>query len=182
MSKNGFGVYMVLLVVGANSAAIVSILKSVRLLIRWEAVYNHQHEGETRLHRRGTLMKESILQRRIDEVNLSVRASNQLKCFGVSCVQDLLQVTDKELANSPSIGTKTMREVSRFRRKMNLALGTCVNSSSAVGQQDRPDKRTIELPPPNSPRETASGERQAITGGDCERVVRDILEGNDEPE
>ena len=61
--------------------------------------------------------------RNVDELELSVRASNCLKTANIRTIADLVQKTEAELLKTKNFGKKSLNEIKTFLGEMGLALG-----------------------------------------------------------
>jgi RNA polymerase sigma factor (sigma-70 family) len=60
---------------------------------------------------------------RIEDLLLSVRAVNCLKAMNVTFVRDLINLTENELLHQPNMGRKSVSEIKRKLKRLNLRLG-----------------------------------------------------------
>jgi len=61
--------------------------------------------------------------RSVDELELSVRASNCLKTASIRTIADLVQTTESELLKTKNFGKKSLNEIKTILREMGLSLG-----------------------------------------------------------
>jgi DNA-directed RNA polymerase subunit alpha len=61
--------------------------------------------------------------RRVEELELSVRASNCLKNDNIVYIGDLVQKSEMDLLKTPNFGRKSMEEIKRVLITMGLNLG-----------------------------------------------------------
>jgi DNA-directed RNA polymerase subunit alpha len=61
--------------------------------------------------------------RNVDELELSVRASNCLKTANIRTIADLVQKTEAELLKTKNFGKKSLNEIKTILGEMGLALG-----------------------------------------------------------
>jgi len=61
--------------------------------------------------------------RNVDELELSVRASNCLKTANIRTIADLVQKTEPELLKTKNFGKKSLNEIKTILGEMGLALG-----------------------------------------------------------
>ena len=59
----------------------------------------------------------------MDELELSVRASNCLKTANIRTIADLVQRTESELLKTKNFGKKSLNEIKTILGEMGLALG-----------------------------------------------------------
>jgi DNA-directed RNA polymerase subunit alpha len=67
-------------------------------------------------------MNENLF-RNVDELELSVRASNCLKTANIRTIADLVQKTEPELLKTKNFGKKSLNEIKTILGEMGLALG-----------------------------------------------------------
>lgn len=67
-----------------------------------------------------------VLDQKIDDLELSVRACNCLKNLlgGQARVRDLVSITPEELLREPNFGKKSLKELEEVLAEMGLALGS----------------------------------------------------------
>jgi len=61
--------------------------------------------------------------RSVDELELSVRASNCLKTANIRSIADLVQRTESELLKTKNFGKKSLNEIKTILGEMGLSLG-----------------------------------------------------------
>jgi DNA-directed RNA polymerase subunit alpha len=61
--------------------------------------------------------------RNVDELELSVRASNCLKTASIRTIADLVQKTESELLKTKNFGKKSLNEIKTILGEMGLSLG-----------------------------------------------------------
>jgi len=59
----------------------------------------------------------------VDELELSVRASNCLKTASIRTIADLVQTTESELLKTKNFGKKSLNEIKTILGGMGLSLG-----------------------------------------------------------
>ncbi|WP_248885818.1 DNA-directed RNA polymerase subunit alpha C-terminal domain-containing protein [Acidithiobacillus acidisediminis] len=64
-----------------------------------------------------------ILSSSIDELELTVRTTKNLKFSGIYRVDELVQKTRVELSRLPNIGAKSLSDIEQVLEKYNLSLG-----------------------------------------------------------
>ena len=69
-----------------------------------------------------TEMNENLF-RNVDELELSVRASNCLKTANIRTIADLVQKTESELLKTKNFGKKSLNEIKTILGEMGLSLG-----------------------------------------------------------
>ena len=67
-------------------------------------------------------MNDNLL-RNVDELELSVRASNCLKTANIRTIADLVQKTEPELLKTKNFGKKSLNEIKTILNEMGLSLG-----------------------------------------------------------
>ena len=72
--------------------------------------------------RPGTELNDNLF-RNVDELELSVRASNCLKTANIRTIADLVQKTEAELLKTKNFGKKSLNEIKTILGEMGLALG-----------------------------------------------------------
>ena len=63
------------------------------------------------------------LDRKIDELELSIRVMNGLKSNNINTIEDLVKLTEGEILRTPNFGRKSLNEVKEVLSCMNLKLG-----------------------------------------------------------
>src|SRR5437867_3344531 len=69
-----------------------------------------------------TELNENLF-RNVDELELSVRASNCLKTANIRTIADLVQKSEAELLKTKNFGTKSLNEIKTILGEMSLSLG-----------------------------------------------------------
>jgi len=69
-----------------------------------------------------TELNENLF-RNVDELELSVRASNCLKTANIRTIADLVQKTEAELLKTKNFGKKSLNEIKTILGEMGLSLG-----------------------------------------------------------
>src|SRR5438477_496665 len=72
--------------------------------------------------RPGTELNDNLF-RNVDELELSVRASNCLKTANIRTIADLVQKTEAELLKTKNFGKKSLNEIKTILGEMGLSLG-----------------------------------------------------------
>jgi DNA-directed RNA polymerase subunit alpha len=67
--------------------------------------------------------RQELLQRSIDEFNLSVRSVNSLKNSNIRTLRDLVQFTEDDLLKVKNVGEKALSEIAELLRKHDLNFG-----------------------------------------------------------
>ena len=73
-----------------------------------------------------TELNENLF-RNVDELELSVRASNCLKTANIRTIADLVQKTEAELLKTKNFGKKSLNEIKTILGEMGLSLGMCLD-------------------------------------------------------
>ncbi len=88
---------------------------------------NFEEEKEEERHseetRRAPLTRHDILDRSIDELDLSVRAYNCLKNADIRTVRDLVRKTEREMLQTKNFGKKSLNELKEILHGMGLDFG-----------------------------------------------------------
>lgn len=78
------------------------------------------------------VIPEEVLNRPIEELELSVRAFNCLKNAGVVTIRDLVQRTEEEMLQVKNFGKKSLNEVKNVLASLNLSLGMKLDEKGQV--------------------------------------------------
>jgi DNA-directed RNA polymerase subunit alpha len=92
------------------------------LLTDFPAVVPEAEETEREEHRPRVELNENLF-RNVDELELSVRASNCLKTANIRTIADLVQKSEAELLKTKNFGKKSLNEIKTILGEMGLALG-----------------------------------------------------------
>jgi len=79
--------------------------------------------GETGMETPQRVELNEHLFRNVDELELSVRASNCLKTANIRTIADLVQKTESELLKTKNFGKKSLNEIKTILGEMGLSLG-----------------------------------------------------------
>ena len=79
--------------------------------------------GETGVETAPRVELNEHLFRNVDELELSVRASNCLKTASIRTIADLVQKTESELLKTKNFGKKSLNEIKTILGEMGLSLG-----------------------------------------------------------
>jgi DNA-directed RNA polymerase subunit alpha len=82
-----------------------------------------QEEDTTAAEMRPGAELNDNLFRNVDELELSVRASNCLKTANIRTIADLVQKTEAELLKTKNFGKKSLNEIKTILGEMGLSLG-----------------------------------------------------------
>ena len=86
-----------------------------------EAMPEEEETGRNETHPR-TELNDNLF-RNVDELELSVRASNCLKTANIRTIADLVQKTEAELLKTKNFGKKSLNEIKTILGEMGLSLG-----------------------------------------------------------
>ena len=64
-----------------------------------------------------------LLQRSVDELELSVRSNNCLKMANIKTIGDLVRKTESDMLKYKNFGRKSLREIAEILEGMNLHFG-----------------------------------------------------------
>jgi DNA-directed RNA polymerase subunit alpha len=87
-----------------------------------ELVAQEEEDAERGETRPGTELNDNLF-RNVDELELSVRASNCLKTANIRTIADLVQKTEAELLKTKNFGKKSLNEIKTILGEMGLSLG-----------------------------------------------------------
>jgi DNA-directed RNA polymerase subunit alpha len=86
-------------------------------------VTSPQEEAAERDEARPRTELNENLFRNVDELELSVRASNCLKTANIRTIADLVQKSEAELLKTKNFGKKSLNEIKTILGEMSLSLG-----------------------------------------------------------
>jgi DNA-directed RNA polymerase subunit alpha len=92
------------------------------LLMEFPEVSPQQEADERDDVRPRTELNENLF-RNVDELELSVRASNCLKTANIRTIADLVQKSEAELLKTKNFGKKSLNEIKTILGEMGLSLG-----------------------------------------------------------
>jgi DNA-directed RNA polymerase subunit alpha len=92
------------------------------LLTNFPEMMPSEEAFEREADRPRTELNENLF-RNVDELELSVRASNCLKTANIRSIADLVQKTESELLKTKNFGKKSLNEIKTILGEMGLALG-----------------------------------------------------------
>src|SRR5207244_8070526 len=92
------------------------------LLTAFPEVSPQEETAERDETRPRTELNENLF-RNVDELELSVRASNCLKTANIRTIADLVQKTEAELLKTKNFGKKSLNEIKTILGEMGLSLG-----------------------------------------------------------
>src|SRR5438445_13662 len=94
----------------------------VALLTAFPEATPEEEAAERDETRPRTELNENLF-RNVDELELSVRASNCLKTANIRTIADLVQKTEAELLKTKNFGKKSLNEIKTILGEMSLSLG-----------------------------------------------------------
>jgi DNA-directed RNA polymerase subunit alpha len=71
----------------------------------------------------------------VDELDISARALNSLKKYGIHTLGDLVKLTEEELKDTKNIGRKALKEIKKALAEIGLSLGMNVNTPNQGGKK-----------------------------------------------
>ena len=77
----------------------------------------------------------ALLQKEIDDLNLSVRSANCLRNANINTVGDLVVRSEKEMLETKNFGRKSLEEIQKVLDKMGLSFGMEVQENAESGVQ-----------------------------------------------
>ncbi|MCX7919447.1 MAG: DNA-directed RNA polymerase subunit alpha [bacterium] len=80
----------------------------------------------------GQVIPNDILDKTVDDLELSVRAFNCLKSAGIKTIRDLILKTEAEMLKYRNFGRKSLNEIKELLAKMGLSLGCKLNERGQV--------------------------------------------------
>jgi len=92
------------------------------LLTNFPDVVVHEEREPREETRSGAELNDNLF-RNVDELELSVRASNCLKTANIRTIADLVQKTESELLKTKNFGKKSLNEIKTILGEMGLSLG-----------------------------------------------------------
>lgn len=78
---------------------------------------------------------EELLQKTVEELEISARSINALKSIGVRYLGDLVTKTENELLQAKNFGKKSLEEIKSALEKLGLSLGMTVDFEPPEGQE-----------------------------------------------
>jgi DNA-directed RNA polymerase subunit alpha len=110
------------------------------LLTNFPEMMPSEETFERETDRPRTELNENLF-RNVDELELSVRASNCLKTANIRSIADLVQKSESELLKTKNFGKKSLNEIKTILGEMGLALGMRLDPDELErlrSQYDRP--------------------------------------------
>jgi DNA-directed RNA polymerase subunit alpha len=93
-----------------------------------EAAVDHGEAGELP----GNL--NELLNKSVDELELSVRSANCLKNADIKTIRELVQKTEREMLETKNFGRKSLNEIKDILRSMGLSLGMRLDEVGAASE------------------------------------------------
>ena len=76
-----------------------------------------------------------LLERSVDELELSVRSHNCLKNANIRSIGELVQKTESEILKTKNFGRKSLNEIKEILQQMGLTLGMQIDLESILGRK-----------------------------------------------
>jgi DNA-directed RNA polymerase subunit alpha len=86
--------------------------------------FEEEDEPEVQIQEPEEITYNSNLDRKVSELELSVRAANCLKAANLRYIGELVQKTDAEMLKTKNFGRKSLNEIKDILQSMNLHLGS----------------------------------------------------------
>ena len=80
------------------------------------------------------------LNRKVDELDLSIRVMSGLKTSGIDTIGDLVKLTEGEFLRTPNFGIKSLNEVREVLSGMSLKMGEVNGEAKTNGKAEKPIK------------------------------------------
>ena len=80
------------------------------------------------------------LDRKVDELELSIRVMSALKTNGINTIEDIVIRTDSELLRLPNFGRKSLNEIKEVLSGMDLKMGEANGEAKTNGEAEKPIK------------------------------------------
>jgi DNA-directed RNA polymerase subunit alpha len=77
---------------------------------------------------------DALLEKSIDELDLSVRSANCLKNANINTLRDLVRRSEREMMETKNFGKKSLEELQELLSKLGLSFGMDVPSGGAAGR------------------------------------------------
>jgi DNA-directed RNA polymerase subunit alpha len=104
---------------------------------------------------RGTGQMNEVLNRSVEELELSVRSYNCLKNANIQTIGDLVQKSEAEMLRTKNFGRKSLNEIKEILGSLGLSFGMKIDAQGR-----------ITMPPPQPP----------SLGGEEENIAEDVAE------
>ncbi|MCE5387388.1 MAG: DNA-directed RNA polymerase subunit alpha [Acidithiobacillus sp.] len=85
-----------------------------------------------------------LLERTVDDLELTVRSANCLKAEDIFYIGDLVQKTEQELLKAPNLGRKSLNEIKEILEKKGLSLGMRIDNWPPEDLPPLGSKSTVE--------------------------------------
>lgn len=82
----------------------------------------------------------------LDELTLSVRATNCMESANIRLIGDLVQRTDSEILKIRNMGRKTLREIQQSLREIGLSLGMRIPNWAELRERGRDTPTRLSMP------------------------------------
>lgn len=106
--------------------------------------FEAEEEGEAREIGEKPEDINDILQRHVDDLELSVRSANCLKNAGINLIGELVQKTEAEMLKTKNFGRKSLNEIKGILEEMGLSLGMKLDSFPLPKKPDSPGEPVKE--------------------------------------
>ncbi len=126
---------------------------------------------------RGLDQMNEVLDRSVDELELSVRSYNCLKNANIQSIRDLVQKTEAEMLRTKNFGRKSLNEIKEILGGMGLSFGM---KFDAQGRLISGSGQPVTPTAPSADRERPAGEDAEAGEGEGEDLDRDEKEQFDE--
>ena len=80
------------------------------------------------------------LDRKVDELELSIRVMSALKTNGINTIEDIVIRTDSELLRLPNFGRKSLNEIKEVLSGMDLKMGETNGKAKTNGEAETNDE------------------------------------------
>ena len=111
---------------------------SLRLFVHFEEEIEEEVEEEVDEE---FLRIKALLERSVEELELSVRSSNCLKAANIKTIGDLVTKSEGEMLKYRNFGRKSLKEIADILANMNLHFGMDVPSTSSARRSKRREGR-----------------------------------------
>ena len=92
---------------------------------------------------RGMDQMNEVLNRSVEELELSVRSYNCLKNANIQTIGELVQKTEAEMLRTKNFGRKSLNEIKEILASMGLALGMRIDAQGRLVAPPPPARRCI---------------------------------------
>lgn len=77
------------------------------------------------------------LDRKVDELELSIRVMSGLKTSGIDTIGDLVKLTEVEFLRTPNFGIKSLNEIKEVLSGMDLKMGRANGEAKTNGEAEK---------------------------------------------